>query len=98
MRDTLTPDRYPGSELYPLEAIEKRIKSVTESSEHDNAKPRPRILIIYTGGTIGMIENPETGALEPFNFEYLVDNVPKMKRLDYDIDSFQFNPPSIHRL
>ena len=28
------------------------------------------ILIIYTGGTIGMIENPETGSLEAFNFEH----------------------------
>lgn len=40
-----------------------------------------------------MIENPETGALEPFDFEYLIDNVPKIKRLDYDIDSFQFDIP-----
>ena len=30
------------------------------------------ILIIYTGGTIGMIENPETGSLEAFNFEHLI--------------------------
>lgn len=29
------------------------------------------ILLIYTGGTIGMIENPETGALENFNLEQL---------------------------
>jgi len=29
----------------------------------------PSVLLIYTGGTIGMIENPETGALENFNFE-----------------------------
>ena len=28
----------------------------------------PSVLLIYTGGTIGMIENPETGALENFNF------------------------------
>lgn len=40
-----------------------------------------------------MIENPESGALEPFDFEYLIDNVPKIKRLDYDIDSFQFDVP-----
>ncbi|MBR6432231.1 MAG: asparaginase, partial [Muribaculaceae bacterium] len=37
---------------------------------------RPRILIIYTGGTIGMIENPETHALQPFDFDHLIDNVP----------------------
>ena len=31
----------------------------------------PSVLLIYTGGTIGMIENPETGALENFNFDHL---------------------------
>lgn len=54
---------------------------------------RPRILIIYTGGTIGMTENPVTGALEPFDFEHLIDNVPKVRRLDYDIDNYQFAVP-----
>ena len=54
---------------------------------------RPKILIIYTGGTIGMIENPETHTLQPFNFDHLMDNVPKIKKLDYVIDNFQFEPP-----
>jgi L-asparaginase len=36
------------------------------------------ILIIYTGGTIGMIENPETGSLEAFNFEHLEEHVPEL--------------------
>ena len=54
---------------------------------------RPRILIIYTGGTIGMIENPETHALEPFDFSHLIENVPKVKMLDYVIDHHQFTPP-----
>ena len=36
----------------------------------------PNILIIYTGGTIGMIENPETGALENFDFEQFRHHVP----------------------
>ena len=31
----------------------------------------PNILIIYTGGTIGMIENPETGALQNFDWDTL---------------------------
>lgn len=54
---------------------------------------RPRILLIYTGGTIGMIENPETEALQPFNFDHLIDNVPKLKMLNYVIDNVSFNPP-----
>lgn len=54
---------------------------------------RPRILIIYTGGTIGMIENPETKCLVPFDFTHLIDNVPKVKLLNYEIDNISFNPP-----
>ncbi len=55
--------------------------------------PRPRILIIYTGGTIGMIEDPATATLRPFNFNHLIDNVPKIKMLDFDIEHTQFDPP-----
>ena len=51
------------------------------------------ILIIYTGGTIGMIENPETGSLEAFNFEHLEEHVPELKNLGYKISSIQFDPP-----
>lgn len=40
-----------------------------------------------------MIENDESGALEPFDFDHLIDNVPKIKRLDYDIDNVQFEVP-----
>ncbi len=54
---------------------------------------RPKILIIYTGGTIGMIENPVTKGLQPFDFTHLIDNVPKIKMLDYDIKNIQFDPP-----
>lgn len=53
----------------------------------------PSVLLIYTGGTIGMIENPETGALEAFNFNQLQENVPELKRFNYRISSYQFNPP-----
>ncbi len=56
-------------------------------------KQGARLLIIYTGGTIGMIENPVTHALQPFDFSHLIDNVPKVKMLGYDIDNIQFNPP-----
>jgi len=58
-----------------------------------NSTARPRILIIYTGGTIGMIDDPETGTLRPFDFSHLIDNVPKIKMLDYDIEHIQFDPP-----
>ena len=56
-------------------------------------KHKPKILIIYTGGTIGMIENPESHTLEPFNFDHLMQNVPKVKMLDYHIDHYDFPSP-----
>lgn len=40
-----------------------------------------------------MIENPDTRALEPFDFNHLMDNVPKVKMLDFDIDNIQFEYP-----
>lgn len=53
----------------------------------------PSILIIYTGGTIGMMENPETGALENFDWEQLRRYVPELKRFGYRIDTQSFDPP-----
>lgn len=93
MRDTTQPEVYPQRDEHPSAGLETRIKSITEPVCGMECSKRPKILIIYTGGTIGMIENPDTGSLEPFDFEYLIDNVPKIKRLDYDIDSFQFSVP-----
>ena len=52
-----------------------------------------KVLLIYTGGTIGMNRNPQTGALEPFDFEHLLFNVPELKQFDTIIDTFQFDPP-----
>ncbi len=54
---------------------------------------QPRILLIYTGGTIGMIENPVSGVLEPFDFTHLIDNVPKIRMLNYRIDNISFDHP-----
>lgn len=52
-----------------------------------------RVLLIYTGGTIGMVENPETGALEPFNFSHLRSNMPEIKRLNFNVETHLFDPP-----
>lgn len=57
------------------------------------SKLKRRVLLIYTGGTIGMIRNPETGALETFNFDHLMKHVPELKEFDYVIKSYQFDPP-----
>ncbi|MBR1498126.1 MAG: type I asparaginase [Bacteroidaceae bacterium] len=52
-----------------------------------------KVLLIYTGGTIGMHRNPHTGALEPFDFDGLLQNVPELKLLDTHIETCQFQPP-----
>ena len=36
----------------------------------------PKVLIIYTGGTIGMVNDPVSGVLKPFDFEHLYNSVP----------------------
>lgn len=54
---------------------------------------RAHILIIYTGGTIGMIHNADTGALESFNFDHLVNHMPELKQLNINIDTIAFDPP-----
>ena len=51
-----------------------------------------KVLLIYTGGTIGMNRNPQTGALEPFDFEHLIQNVPELRQFDIEIDTCQFQP------
>ncbi len=58
-----------------------------------NLDRKPRILIIYTGGTIGMIEDSETATLKPFDFTHLIDNVPKIKKLNFDIENVSLTPP-----
>ena len=45
-----------------------------------------KILLIYTGGTIGMMKDPESGALKSFNFEELSKQAPELKRFAYKLD------------
>lgn len=47
-------------------------------------------MLIYTGGTIGMIENAETGALESFNFEQLQKHVPELQRFAFRCHYFSY--------
>jgi L-asparaginase len=52
-----------------------------------------KILIIYTGGTIGMHHNVKTGVLSPFNFGKIETHLPEVKKLDCKIDFHSFHPP-----
>ncbi len=51
------------------------------------------ILLIYTGGTIGMKQDPHTGALAPFDFSQIVNEVPELGKFGCKIDSITFDPP-----
>lgn len=68
---------------------------------------RPKICLIYTGGTIGMIKDPETAALKSFDFEHLEEHIPELHRLNVDfvidafpqpIDSSEMNPEQWKKL
>lgn len=54
---------------------------------------RPAILLIYTGGTIGMVKDFETGALKAFNFDQLLVRIPELQLLDCTISTYSFEEP-----
>ncbi|TAE35304.1 MAG: type I asparaginase [Sphingobacteriales bacterium] len=49
-----------------------------------------KIFVMYTGGTIGMITDYETGVLKPFTFEQIIENVPELRRMDYELTIHSF--------
>jgi len=54
---------------------------------------KAKILLIYTGGTIGMMKDFETGSLKAFNFSKLLQKIPELKQLDCDIETISFEKP-----
>ena len=56
-------------------------------------KRTDKVLLIYTGGTIGMDHNPHTGALEPLDFNHLIELLPEFKHIQTGVDTYQFTPP-----
>ena len=54
---------------------------------------RTSILIIYTGGTIGMVQRPSIGTLTPVKFDQIKDEVPELNKFNYNIKSITFEPP-----
>ena len=51
------------------------------------------VLLIYTGGTIGMVQNRVTGAHEPLDFNHLASHVPELSELQVNITTLQLDPP-----
>jgi L-asparaginase len=54
---------------------------------------KPNILLIYTGGTIGMMKDFKTGVLKAFNFNKLLEKIPEIQQLDCVIETFSFRKP-----
>ena len=54
---------------------------------------KPNILLIYTGGTIGMVKDFETGALIAFDFNELLSRIPELHLLDCQIETYSFEVP-----
>ena len=50
------------------------------------------VLIIYTGGTIGMVKDQKTGSLKPFDFNHMVEQVPELNNFDLKIETITFDP------
>ena len=55
-------------------------------------KKERSVLIIYTGGTIGMVHDPVTGSLVPIDFKHITDHVPVLNSFGFDLQSVSFDP------
>lgn len=62
-----------------------KIVNINETGERS-------VLIIYTGGTFGMIQD-ESGSLTPFNFGKVVERVPELRQLDIRLTVISFPTP-----
>lgn len=67
------------------------VKKVNFNTAHPG-KARSRVLVIYTGGTFGMSYDRD-GVLVPFDFEYILTQLPTLKNLALDITAFSFTKP-----
>ncbi|WP_111684868.1 asparaginase [Winogradskyella tangerina] len=54
---------------------------------------KPKILLIYTGGTIGMVKDADSGVLTAFDFDSLLERIPELRLLDCIIDTISFDEP-----
>ncbi|RKF04219.1 L-asparaginase [Tenacibaculum lutimaris] len=54
---------------------------------------QPKILIVYTGGTIGMVKDYNTGALKAFDFSQISSKIPELQQLNCEISTISFDEP-----
>lgn len=51
------------------------------------------VLLIYTGGTIGMMQDVNSGELKPFDFKSLTKQIPELNKFDINLSSIAFQKP-----
>jgi L-asparaginase len=56
-------------------------------------KEKPKLLIIYTGGTIGMVNDPKSGQLISFDFDHMYKHIPELERLQVTLETVSFTQP-----
>ena len=54
---------------------------------------KSKVLLIYTGGTIGMMQDPKTGQLKPFDFKHLTEQIPELNKFDVSLSAVSFDKP-----
>lgn len=54
---------------------------------------KSKVLLIYTGGTIGMMQDVHTGELKPFDFKSLTEQIPELNKFDIELSSISFKKP-----
>ena len=54
---------------------------------------KSKVLLIYTGGTIGMMQDAKTGQLKPFDFKQLTDQIPELNKFDFTLSAVSFANP-----
>jgi L-asparaginase len=54
---------------------------------------KTKVLLVYTGGTIGMVKDYETQSLKPFDFENLLKQIPELHLIDCEIGFTSFEIP-----
>ena len=59
----------------------------------DKMTNKPNILLVYTGGTIGMVKDYKTNALKVFDFSQIANKIPELQQLNCTIKSISFDEP-----
>lgn len=67
-------------------------KTITLGNYSENST-RSRVLVIYTGGTFGMVYQSKGKQLVPFEFEHALDYLPELYRLEQEVTFLSLHQP-----